>query len=156
MSNLKSELKTIRKKFDFLFADGFEIAEQSGGGMGWIVYLHSDKFKLRIGYDRGDMSALLAPPWVRKKAYDAHFIDLQSLIGFIHNDLYYQFFKETPPTIDAQLEKIASELKAHYEALVQFLEKKNFIQVKSELEIFREKERQIFLGPYGYSSKTQK
>ena len=152
----KDDLKTIRKQFDFLFDDGFEIAGTEGGGMGWIVYLHSNKFKVRIVYDRGDMFVFLAPPWARKKAYDAHFIDLQSLIGFIQNDLYYQFFKETPFGIDAQLEKIASELKVRYVELMRFLEKKNFIQVKNELELFREKERQISLGPYGYKPKTTK
>jgi hypothetical protein len=156
MSRLNDELKIIRKRFDFLFADGFEIAGTEGGGMGWIVYLHSNKFKVRIVYDRCDMFVFLAPPWARKKAYDAHFIDLESLIGFIHNDLYYQYFKEAPSRIDAQLEKIASELQAHYPELVRFLEKKNFIQIKNELELFREKERQIFLGPYGYKPKTTK
>lgn len=37
---------------------------------------------------------------------------------------------------DAQLEIIASVLKEHYVELVRFLEKKNFIQVKNELELF--------------------
>lgn len=144
LTMINKELKTIKKKFDFLFDDGFEIAETQGGGMGWIVYLHSNKFKLKIVYDRGGMSVFLAPPWARKKAYDAHFYDLQSLIGFLRNDVYYQFFKEASSGIDAQLEKIASELKVHYVGLAQFLEKKNFSQVKCEFDLFREKERHFF------------
>lgn len=76
--------------------------------------------------------------------------------GEAWDGLYYEFFKESPDRIDAQLEKIASELKLHYIELVRLLEKKNFIAIKNELELFRERERQIFLGPYGYSSKATK
>lgn len=37
MSDSANNLKTIREKFDFLFADGFEVAGTEGGGMGWVV-----------------------------------------------------------------------------------------------------------------------
>ncbi len=154
---MKEVLEKIRKHFDFLFQDGFEIAESVGSGLGsWIVYLRSNRFIAMIVHDRGEILVHLAPPNTRgRKLPDLHFIDSQSVIAYLSKNIKYAYYQRLPDEIDPQFRKIAKELRTHYEAICSFFEKSNFPREKKDFELFREEERKHSLEPYLYKPRKK-
>jgi ASC-1-like (ASCH) protein len=155
---MKEVLEKIQKQFDFLFLDGFEIAESvlSSGFGNWIVYLRSKKFIAMIVQDRAEISVRLTSPRTRgRKLADLIFFDAETVIGYLSRNIHYAFFQESQQDVNIQLARIASELKSHYEKVCSFFEKSDDRLIKEDFELFREKVREYYLGPYGYKSRNK-
>jgi hypothetical protein len=155
---MKEVLRKIHKYFDFLFEDGFEVAKYVGpeGFGNWIVYLQSNKFVIRIIQDRDEISVEGAFPSKRVKDISRlYFISLDAILGYFSNDVTYDFFKRTPREIDVQFAKIARKLKSNYERICSFFEKSNYARDKDDFELFLERRREHFLGPYGYKPRKK-
>ena len=150
-------LSNLQKHFAFLFQDGFRVAETvSPEGFGnWIVYLQSDKFIVKIIQDRNQISAHLAPlPKRAGRLSDLKYFDAQSVIGYLTNNVEYVFFVQVSKNLDMQFEKIADELRRYYGEIILFFDKFKFSLIEKDFDEFREKEREHFLGSYGYKSRT--
>jgi hypothetical protein len=153
---MKDILLTVQKHLSFLFQDGFQVAETvpPEGFGNWIVYLKSDKFVVKIIQDRDQISMHLAPSPKRKRGLsDLKYFDAQSVIGYLMRNVEYVFFVKPLHGIDVQLKIIAQELGRYYIEVIAFFDKSNFSLIEKDFEVFREKEREHFLGRYGYKSK---
>src|SRR5688500_6584009 len=155
---MKEVLGKIQEHFDFLFLDGFEIAESvwSGGFGNWIVYLRSKKFVAMIVQDRGQISLRLTSPHTRgRKLDDLIFFDAETVIGYLSKNIHHTFFQEDQDAMDIQLAKIASKLRSHYERICSFFEKSTYSHSKKDFESFREKVSKHYLRPYCYKSRKK-
>jgi hypothetical protein len=155
---LQEVLEKIQNHFDFLFEDGFTIAEAiwPKGFANWTVYLRSYKFIARIDHDRGEISLGLTFPRTHGKSLsELGFFDAQIVIGYFSRNIHYVFFKKSEQDLDIQLAGIASELKPHYEKVCSFFEKSNYLLLKEDFETFSEEVREYDLGQYGYKSRKK-
>lgn len=139
----------VQKHLDFLFLNGFEIVEYVAlpSFENWMVYLESNKFNIVILEDRTEVYFLLAPVWIPKwKKNTKKWISTAFLIGYLLGDINYRHYKGNVRGADNQIEKIAKDLKAHYQTLVSLFRKDNYTDAIKDIEAYCTQRRQKELG----------
>jgi len=139
----------IQKHLEFLFLDGFEIVEYvpPAGFGNWMVYLESDKFNIVIKKDMVEVFPFLVPAWIPNwKTSKKNWISSDFLLGYLLGDITYRHYKGNVHGSDNQIEKIAKDLKDHYQTLVSLFQKDNYTAAIQDIETYCNQRRQKELG----------
>ena len=138
---LEKEIQLIRKYFDFLFKDDFEITStkydyQNFGN--WIIALQSRNEIVRFYQDRGEIYALIGPPWASRSLDDSqHFFDLRIIVSFLEDSESIKI--GNTGKLNNQLESLAKIFLNYYTRITSIFNDESFPQVEEKLKIHRQK-----------------
>lgn len=135
-------LSDLKKYFAYLFDDGFQIVgskydEKHFGN--WMTVLYSNKCIIRIHQDRRQIVILIGPPWASTNMQEIdHYYDLKLIVAFLEKNESVDFTADLQH-IDLQYEEISRKLLAHYEQVVQLVNRPDFANVEKELYQLQER-----------------
>jgi hypothetical protein len=130
---MQSETSIIKEHFSYLL-DRFEIiSETNFESFGnWVVVLVSKKCRVRIMYDRGEVSLAVGPLWSPMGWQAGPWYDLSVIWRYLSlNDQLLETELGLPA--DKQLQNLSISFRKEFERICSLFTEENFKQIEDEL-----------------------
>ena len=130
-TQIKFIIKRVRNHFAFLFDKGFEIVNTHYSSQhfgNWSVDLRLGQYAIGLINDRNYVQIQIIP----QIAFRRDTFDLESLIDFIEGKNSTLKSLEKKTGVENQLKYLANLLNSHYDQIISFLNREDFIQEKQK------------------------